>query len=425
MASKEDLIHDINIVTTLSSRQDMSVPSNAHKYLNYYVQNKVFKTGVGQHYIERLKQISAGSKPETCFVCKKDKSYDGILCEACMQKYTRGTKQFYKEPEQDVFADLDEIFADDQQGTGIASDTFGTINNAGPGNLSPVYNSSVAPGSDKTKDRKKPSVKSIIAFIVLFFLVSGLLGVVGTFAHDFFIKPQSGNISETKKTSNGNGSNSSSGIASSGDALNFAKKDITIEQFNNSLMNNEKKVRGYENLNLSKGSLRNGYTVKLNNTHIVDLVFSTKSDNSPQNPITGLWVYILDPEDASFAVPLIQTMFGCDSDTAKELMLRILKNIGETVYDAGLYFWGGTDSMGGGSHLSIFIDVEDPEKKTDNYGSKDNSSGVSHTGKEAPVFTDNSGNSRGTQGNDASGLNRYAYTDEELKKLLENSSPGR
>lgn len=110
MAAKEDLIHDINIVTTLSSQQDMSVPANARRYLQYYEQRRTFKTEIGHHYLERLKQVSGGLNPDKCFVCKKNRAYDGILCEACMQKYTRGAGHFYNESDQDVFSTLDSIF---------------------------------------------------------------------------------------------------------------------------------------------------------------------------------------------------------------------------------------------------------------------------------------------------------------------------
>ncbi len=112
MATKEELIHDINIVTLISSKQDMSLPSNAEKFLKYLEQKQSFKTGIGQQYLERLKQIAERSNPDTCFVCKKNNAYDGILCENCMQKYTRGTKDFYKKPEQDLSLVLDKSVND-------------------------------------------------------------------------------------------------------------------------------------------------------------------------------------------------------------------------------------------------------------------------------------------------------------------------
>ncbi len=110
MPSKEELLHDINMVVSLSSKQDMSMAATAQKYVAYFEQKKTLKSAVGQQYLARLKQISEGSAPKTCFICKKNNAYDGILCEDCMSKYSRGTKKFYDQQEKEDFSSLDELF---------------------------------------------------------------------------------------------------------------------------------------------------------------------------------------------------------------------------------------------------------------------------------------------------------------------------
>ena len=109
MADKEALLHDIEIVTTFSSKYDMKKPEQAGKYVTFFESKNYFASGVGTSYIERLKEIRQGKINELCFVCKKNPSYDGVLCTGCMNKYSRGKKQFYG---QNDFADLDALFSD-------------------------------------------------------------------------------------------------------------------------------------------------------------------------------------------------------------------------------------------------------------------------------------------------------------------------
>ena len=110
MASKDELLNDINIVTTFSSKYDMKSPALAERYINFFEEKKVFKTQIGIKYLERLNEIKDGKTEELCFVCKKSPSHDGVLCDSCMNKYTNGQKSFYG---QDDFASLDELFSDD------------------------------------------------------------------------------------------------------------------------------------------------------------------------------------------------------------------------------------------------------------------------------------------------------------------------
>lgn len=109
MSSKEELLHDISMVVLMSSKQDMSIASNAERYLKYFEQKKTLNSPVGVQYLQRLKQISGGTNPKSCFVCKKNDAYDGVLCEACMSKFSRGTKDFCKKKDDD-FETLNELF---------------------------------------------------------------------------------------------------------------------------------------------------------------------------------------------------------------------------------------------------------------------------------------------------------------------------
>lgn len=100
MPSKEDLLNDINYVVSMSSRQDMSLPANAKKVKALLEQKKVLKTPVGTQYLQRLGQISDRKNPSTCFICKNGRAVDGVLCNACMNKYSHG-KSFYSDVEDD------------------------------------------------------------------------------------------------------------------------------------------------------------------------------------------------------------------------------------------------------------------------------------------------------------------------------------
>ena len=99
MATKEELARDVNIVTTFSSKYNLKKPALVEKLIPFLAEKKPFTTQVGTWYIERLNQIKSGTADSTCFLCKKNESHDGILCDACMSKYTNGKKSFYVKKE--------------------------------------------------------------------------------------------------------------------------------------------------------------------------------------------------------------------------------------------------------------------------------------------------------------------------------------
>ena len=96
MATKEELARDVNIVTTFSSKYNLKNPAQVEKLVSFLTEKKPFTTQVGIWYIERLNQIKSGTADSTCFLCKRNESHDGILCDACMSKYTNGKKSFYE-----------------------------------------------------------------------------------------------------------------------------------------------------------------------------------------------------------------------------------------------------------------------------------------------------------------------------------------
>ena len=110
MATKEELLHEIDIVTTFSSKYNMKDSSQTARYIKFFDEKKVFKTQIGTQYIDRLNLIKDGKTEEPCFICKKNPSYDGVLCDACMSKYTRGKKNFFGRND---FEDLNAIFTDE------------------------------------------------------------------------------------------------------------------------------------------------------------------------------------------------------------------------------------------------------------------------------------------------------------------------
>lgn len=112
MATKEELLHEIDIVTTFSSKYNMKDQAQAARYIKFFNEKKVFKTQIGVQYLERLNQIKDGKVEEPCFICKKNPSYDGVLCDACMNKYTRGKKNFFG---RDDFDDLNAMFVEEKK----------------------------------------------------------------------------------------------------------------------------------------------------------------------------------------------------------------------------------------------------------------------------------------------------------------------
>ncbi|MBQ8665539.1 MAG: hypothetical protein IJ526_01580 [Lachnospiraceae bacterium] len=118
MATKEELLREIDIVTTFSSKYNMKDSSQASKYISFFEEKKVFKTQIGIKYIERLNLIKDGKTKELCFICKKNPSYDGILCDECMSKYTRGKKSFFG---RNNVEDLNNAFAEDTKSEMLAT----------------------------------------------------------------------------------------------------------------------------------------------------------------------------------------------------------------------------------------------------------------------------------------------------------------
>ncbi len=95
MANNQEVLKDINIVTSLSAKYDMKNPVVTAKVLEYLREKNLFETPVGIHYLNRLTVIKDGTTDQLCFICRNNQSYDGIICEACMSKYSHGKKQFY------------------------------------------------------------------------------------------------------------------------------------------------------------------------------------------------------------------------------------------------------------------------------------------------------------------------------------------
>lgn len=173
MPSKEDLLNDINIIVLASSKQDMSLPSNAKKFSNYFEQKKSFKTNVGQQYLERLNLISELSHPETCFICKKNEAYDCVLCESCMQKYSRGQKSFYKKA--DDFTALDNLFNEPNE-KGIKSKVTHTGNNIGSN--AAIDGRTYKDNKEEKKKNSKTSGLAVAALIFTVFIITCPVGFI-------------------------------------------------------------------------------------------------------------------------------------------------------------------------------------------------------------------------------------------------------
>lgn len=123
MAIKEELLHEIDIVTTFSSKYNMKDSLKTARYIKFFDEKKIFKTQIGIQYIERLNQIKDGKTEETCFICKKNPSYDGVLCDDCMSKFTRGKKDFFG---RDNFAKLDTVIAGEKKKEAQRKSSIGT-----------------------------------------------------------------------------------------------------------------------------------------------------------------------------------------------------------------------------------------------------------------------------------------------------------
>lgn len=90
---------DLANILKLSAQNEVSNPEIARKVLRYVKSNNMMTSTYGKAYIQRLAQITTGTKPQTCtcLFCKKNKAVDGILCDECMTKYSGG-KLIIKRP---------------------------------------------------------------------------------------------------------------------------------------------------------------------------------------------------------------------------------------------------------------------------------------------------------------------------------------
>ncbi len=227
MADKEALLHDIEIVMTFSSKYDMKKPEQAGKYVTFFESKNYFASGVGTSYIERLKEIQKGKINEPCFVCKKNPSYDGVLCTGCMNKYSRGKKQFYG---QDDFADLDALFSDNDYDVNSGAEKNYQENSINDYNK--VRTHKDVPSNKNNRTRKKwPKVLVICALCVI------VLAAIPT----VFNKLNTG-------TTSGGSSGNTSGGASSSNVLKFDEKSF-MKAYENTLIEYAKETSSATDIN--------------------------------------------------------------------------------------------------------------------------------------------------------------------------------
>ncbi len=83
---------DLANILKLSAQNEICNSEIARKVLRYIKSNGLMTSTYGKAYIQRLAQITTGTKPQdcTCLFCKKNRSVDGVLCNDCMTKYSGG-----------------------------------------------------------------------------------------------------------------------------------------------------------------------------------------------------------------------------------------------------------------------------------------------------------------------------------------------
>lgn len=86
--TKEALKRDLVNILKLSHSYDMSDKNNLIKIEKFLREKTLFHTSMGTVYRNRIHKLIEGENEIACMLCKKEKAQDGIVCQACMAKYT-------------------------------------------------------------------------------------------------------------------------------------------------------------------------------------------------------------------------------------------------------------------------------------------------------------------------------------------------
>lgn len=107
MDNNEQLIQEMKAVLDFSNMYDMRDVENVKQVLSFIEPNTMNATPIGKQYLARLNSILAGNNDGVCFICRKEPSHDGIICDACMSKFSGGKTTFY-----DQKINIDETFSE-------------------------------------------------------------------------------------------------------------------------------------------------------------------------------------------------------------------------------------------------------------------------------------------------------------------------
>ena len=107
MTDNEHLIQEMKAVLDFSNMYDMKDVENVKKVLSFVEPNSGNATPIGKQYQLRLKSILVGKNESVCFICRKEPSHDGLICDACMAKFSGGKTCFY-----DQRINIDEAFSE-------------------------------------------------------------------------------------------------------------------------------------------------------------------------------------------------------------------------------------------------------------------------------------------------------------------------
>ncbi len=92
---------DMGYILKFSSAYDLK-QAGAPKRIMAYVRSKDIMTSrLGKLYIQRLSNLAAGHEPDklSCIFCRTEAAKDGVLCDSCMEKYSKGSLTIKKKEE--------------------------------------------------------------------------------------------------------------------------------------------------------------------------------------------------------------------------------------------------------------------------------------------------------------------------------------
>ncbi len=152
--NKEQLKNEIEAVMQFSNQYDMRDVENVKRVRSYIISNIENASPIGKQYYDRLDAIINDTASELCFVCKKVKSHDGIICDSCMSKYS-GNKLLFYDQSIELDIALSEFLSDEMDSDNPEKDEQIEINSGESPNPSELKDDFFSESFDELKKKGK------------------------------------------------------------------------------------------------------------------------------------------------------------------------------------------------------------------------------------------------------------------------------